>query len=78
MLMAERRTDTFFKVFYDRMKEAQMEIKNTVSVNTTDTQHKTPDKDKDDKKKRKIWVTMYRMSAYTENICPCTTRQAQC
>lgn len=52
MLMAEKRTDTFFKVFYDRMKEAQQEIKNTVTVNTTDTQRKAPDKEKDDKKKR--------------------------
>ena len=50
--MSDKRTDTFFKVFYDRMKDAQQEIKNTVTVNTTNTQHK-PDKEKEDKRRRK-------------------------
>ncbi|XP_070192864.1 inositol 1,4,5-trisphosphate-gated calcium channel ITPR1-like isoform X2 [Littorina saxatilis] len=52
MLMSDKRTDTFFKVFYDRMKDAQQEIKNTVSVNTTDTQRKPLDKDKEEKRRR--------------------------
>ncbi|XP_076468931.1 inositol 1,4,5-trisphosphate-gated calcium channel ITPR1-like isoform X4 [Babylonia areolata] len=53
MLMSDKRTDTFFKVFFDRMKDAQVEIKNTVSVNTTDTQqHKPSDKEKEDKRRR--------------------------
>ena len=52
MLMSDKRTDIFFKVFYDRMKDAQQEIKNTVTVNTTNTQRK-PDKEKEDKRRRK-------------------------
>lgn len=51
-LTSDKRSDVFFKVFYDRMKEAQQEIKNTVSVNTTETQLKPLEKDKDDKRKR--------------------------
>nr|KAG5704618.1 hypothetical protein BaRGS_031882 [Batillaria attramentaria] len=51
-LMSDKRSDIFFKVFFDRMKDAQQEIKNTVSVNTSDTQHKAPDKDKEEKKKK--------------------------
>ncbi|XP_064604842.1 inositol 1,4,5-trisphosphate receptor-like isoform X2 [Liolophura sinensis] len=36
-LTKDKNTEKFFKVFYDRMKEAQTEIKNTVSVNTGDS-----------------------------------------
>ena len=40
------RTCSFFKVFYDKMSEAQSEIKSTVTVNTTDIATRAHD-DKD-------------------------------
>ncbi len=36
-LTDDKNSEKFFKVFNDRMREAQAEIKNTVSVNTGDT-----------------------------------------
>ncbi len=35
-MMIDKNTEKLFKVFYDRMREAQAEIKATVSVNTAD------------------------------------------
>ncbi|KAG7278868.1 hypothetical protein CRUP_036382 [Coryphaenoides rupestris] len=35
-LMADKKSEKFFRVFYDRMKLAQLEIKATVTVNTSD------------------------------------------
>ena len=75
--MSDKRTDTFFKVFYDRMKDAEQEIKNTVTVNTTDTQRKPPDKEKDDKRKRKeswtitcLWFIEEQMACCHSEFCP--------
>ncbi|XP_071082812.1 inositol 1,4,5-trisphosphate-gated calcium channel ITPR1-like isoform X3 [Haliotis cracherodii] len=36
-LRTDKNTEKFFKVFHDRMKEAEQEIRNTVTVNTGDT-----------------------------------------
>ena len=36
-LEKDKDSETFFKVFYDRVREAQAEIKATVSVNTSDS-----------------------------------------
>ena len=36
-LTNDKNSEKFFKVFYDRMREAQAEIKATVSVNTGDS-----------------------------------------
>ncbi|XP_041347721.1 inositol 1,4,5-trisphosphate receptor type 1-like isoform X3 [Gigantopelta aegis] len=44
--------EVFFKVFYDRMKDAQQEIKNTVSVNMTDGENKIATTDKSVKGKK--------------------------
>ncbi|XP_061076767.1 inositol 1,4,5-trisphosphate receptor type 1 isoform X1 [Conger conger] len=49
-LTEDKKSEKFFKVFYERMKLAQQEIKATVSVNTSDLGSKkkddeTPDKD---------------------------------
>ncbi|KAA0713050.1 Inositol 1,4,5-trisphosphate receptor type 1 IP3 receptor isoform 1 [Triplophysa tibetana] len=49
-LTEDKNSETFFRVFYDRMKAAQVEIKATVSVNTSDLGNKrcddnAPDKD---------------------------------
>lgn len=54
-LTTDKNSEKFFKVFYDRMREAQAEIKATVSVNTGDgLSAKQEDKDpgKDDTKKK--------------------------
>ncbi|PVD24858.1 hypothetical protein C0Q70_15345 [Pomacea canaliculata] len=56
-LMSDKRSDTFFKVFYDRMKDAQQEIKNTITVNTSDSQQRHPDRDKEEKRKRAQRIT---------------------
>ncbi|KAK9889429.1 hypothetical protein WA026_004699 [Henosepilachna vigintioctopunctata] len=40
---------TFFKVFYDKMKDAQVEIKSTVTVNTSDISTKTHEDKQDGK-----------------------------
>jgi len=49
------KSEKFFKVFYERMKLAQQEIKATVSVNTSDLGSKKdeepPDKDTPARKK---------------------------
>uniref|UniRef100_A0A8C5BNK4 Inositol 1,4,5-trisphosphate receptor n=1 Tax=Gadus morhua TaxID=8049 RepID=A0A8C5BNK4_GADMO len=49
-LTADKKSEKFFRVFYDRMKLAQLEIKATVTVNTSDLGNRkrddeTPDKD---------------------------------
>ncbi len=36
-LTTDKNSEKFFKVFYDRMREAQAEIKATVTVNTGDS-----------------------------------------
>lgn len=48
--MEDKKSEKFFRVFYDRMKAAQLEIKATVTVNTSDLGNKrrddhAPDKD---------------------------------
>ncbi|GFO15669.1 inositol 1,4,5-trisphosphate receptor type 1, partial [Plakobranchus ocellatus] len=49
-LTTDKDADIFFKVFFDRMRDAQAEIRNTVTVNTSDTEHK-PHKEEEKKKK---------------------------
>ncbi|KAJ8370535.1 hypothetical protein SKAU_G00105630 [Synaphobranchus kaupii] len=44
-LTDDKKSETFFKVFYDRMKLAQQEIKATVTVNTSDLGNKKKDED---------------------------------
>ncbi|KAK6175051.1 hypothetical protein SNE40_013589 [Patella caerulea] len=36
-LSHDKSSETFYRTFYDRMKEAELEIKNTITVNTSDT-----------------------------------------
>lgn len=42
-LTEDKKSERFFKVFYDRMKVAQQEIKATVTVNTSDLGNKKKD-----------------------------------
>ncbi|XP_072755424.1 inositol 1,4,5-trisphosphate receptor-like isoform X3 [Anoplolepis gracilipes] len=44
-LMGGDLSQSFFKVFYDKMKDAQQEIKSTVTVNTSDMAAKAQDKE---------------------------------
>ncbi|XP_051776949.1 inositol 1,4,5-trisphosphate receptor type 1-like isoform X1 [Erpetoichthys calabaricus] len=48
-LTEDRKSEKFFKVFYDRMKLAQQEIKATVTVNTSDLGNKKKDDDSSDR-----------------------------
>lgn len=47
-------SQSFFKVFYDKMKDAQQEIKSTVTVNTSDIATKTNESKQDAKEMDKI------------------------
>ncbi|CAL8335835.1 unnamed protein product [Lota lota] len=48
-LMADKKSEKFFRVFYERMKLAQLEIKATVTVNTSDLGNRKRDDDALDK-----------------------------
>uniref|UniRef100_A0A673IT60 Inositol 1,4,5-trisphosphate receptor n=1 Tax=Sinocyclocheilus rhinocerous TaxID=307959 RepID=A0A673IT60_9TELE len=48
-LTGDSKSEKFFKVFYERMKLAQQEIKATVTVNTSDLGSKRKDEDANDK-----------------------------
>lgn len=55
-LTGDNKSEKFFKVFYERMKLAQQEIKATVTVNTSDLgskkkEEEPPDKDMPMRKK---------------------------
>jgi len=47
--MADKKSEKFFRVFYDRMKLAQLEIKATVTVNTSDLGNRKRDDEAQDK-----------------------------
>lgn len=44
LMMGDNKSEKFFKVFNDRMKEAQADIKATVSVNVGEMTHKANEK----------------------------------
>ncbi|XP_069499603.1 inositol 1,4,5-trisphosphate-gated calcium channel ITPR1 isoform X3 [Ambystoma mexicanum] len=48
-LTEDKKSEKFFKVFYDRMKVAQQEIKATVTVNTSDLGNKKKDDESSEK-----------------------------
>lgn len=48
-LTEDKKSEKFFRVFYDRMKLAQLEIKATVTVNTSDLGNRKRDDDSQDK-----------------------------
>ncbi|KAM9750737.1 inositol 1,4,5-trisphosphate-gated calcium channel ITPR3 isoform 2-T2 [Menidia menidia] len=45
LMMGDNKSEKFFKVLHDRMKEAQMDIKATVSVNVGEMTHKASEKE---------------------------------
>nr|XP_057941160.1 inositol 1,4,5-trisphosphate receptor type 3 [Doryrhamphus excisus] len=47
LMMGDNKSEKFFKVLHDRMKEAQTDIKATVSVNVGEMTHKANEKDLD-------------------------------
>ncbi|TMS16396.1 Inositol 1,4,5-trisphosphate receptor type 3 [Larimichthys crocea] len=47
LMMGDNKSEKFFKVLHDRMKEAQMDIKATVSVNVGEMTHKANEKELD-------------------------------
>lgn len=44
-MMGDNKSEKFFKVLHDRMKEAQTDIKATVSVNVGEMTHKANEKE---------------------------------
>lgn len=48
-LTEDKKSEKFFRVFYDRMKLAQLEIKATVTVNTSDLGNRKRDDESQDK-----------------------------
>ena len=44
-MMGDNKSEKFFKVFHDRMKEAQTDIKATVSVNVSEMTYKANEKE---------------------------------
>uniref|UniRef100_A0A4W5LLY1 Inositol 1,4,5-trisphosphate receptor n=1 Tax=Hucho hucho TaxID=62062 RepID=A0A4W5LLY1_9TELE len=73
-LTGENKSEMFFKVFYERMKLAQQEIKATVTVNTSDLGSKKKDEEPPDKdtpttkgKKGKV-VAMVAVAVVTEEV----------
>ncbi|XP_062854005.1 inositol 1,4,5-trisphosphate receptor type 1 [Trichomycterus rosablanca] len=62
-LTEDKKSEKFFRVFYDRMKAAQLEIKATVTVNTSDLGNKrrddhAPDRDTPQRRRGKDSVIM--------------------
>ncbi|KAH0948674.1 hypothetical protein HN011_002941 [Eciton burchellii] len=53
-LMGGDLSQSFFKVFYDKMKDSQQEIKSTVTVNTSDMAAKAHEEGKDSKEMDKL------------------------
>lgn len=47
LMMGDNKSEKFFKVFHDRMKEAQTDIKATVSVNVGEVTNKATEKQLD-------------------------------
>lgn len=45
LMMGDNKSEKFFKVLHDRMKEAQTDIKATVSVNVGEMTHKASEKE---------------------------------
>jgi len=45
LMMGDNKSEKFFKVLHDRMKEAQMDIKATVTVNVGEMTHKANEKE---------------------------------
>lgn len=41
--MGDNKSEKFFKVFYDRMRTAQLDVKATTSVNVGEMSHKAKD-----------------------------------
>ncbi|XP_051562764.1 inositol 1,4,5-trisphosphate receptor type 1 isoform X1 [Myxocyprinus asiaticus] len=54
-LTEDKNSEKFFRVFYDRMKAAQLEIKATVTVNTSDLGNKRRDDNSPDKDTPQRW-----------------------
>uniref|UniRef100_A0A669BSQ0 Inositol 1,4,5-trisphosphate receptor n=1 Tax=Oreochromis niloticus TaxID=8128 RepID=A0A669BSQ0_ORENI len=72
-LTEDKKSEKFFRVFYDRMKSAQLEIKATVTVNTSDLGNRKRDDDSQDKdppvrKKGQRSPVGFSMSLYSKRL----------
>uniref|UniRef100_A0A8B9C8X9 Inositol 1,4,5-trisphosphate receptor n=1 Tax=Anser brachyrhynchus TaxID=132585 RepID=A0A8B9C8X9_9AVES len=79
-LTEDKKSEKFFKVFYDRMKVAQQEIKATVTVNTSDLGNKKKDEDSDrdvpTRKKEEVRDQLLEASAATRKAYSTYRREA--
>uniref|UniRef100_A0A8C4PNU8 Inositol 1,4,5-trisphosphate receptor n=1 Tax=Equus asinus asinus TaxID=83772 RepID=A0A8C4PNU8_EQUAS len=79
-LTEDKKSEKFFKVFYDRMKVAQQEIKATVTVNTSDLGNKKKDdeidRDAPSRKKDEIIHVKHLIMAYQLLEASAATRKA--
>uniref|UniRef100_A0A671XHQ3 Inositol 1,4,5-trisphosphate receptor n=1 Tax=Sparus aurata TaxID=8175 RepID=A0A671XHQ3_SPAAU len=81
-LTGDNKSEKFFKVFYERMKLAQQEIKATVTVNTSDLGSKKkdeepPDKDTPARKKEEVKEQLVEASAVTKKAFTTYRREAE-
>uniref|UniRef100_A0A8C0KRR8 Inositol 1,4,5-trisphosphate receptor n=1 Tax=Canis lupus dingo TaxID=286419 RepID=A0A8C0KRR8_CANLU len=77
-LTEDKKSEKFFKVFYDRMKVAQQEIKATVTVNTSDLGNKKKDDetDRDAPSRKKGKYQLLEASAATRKAFSSFRREA--
>uniref|UniRef100_A0A674C4R5 Inositol 1,4,5-trisphosphate receptor n=1 Tax=Salmo trutta TaxID=8032 RepID=A0A674C4R5_SALTR len=67
-LTGENKSEMFFKVFYERMKLAQQEIKATVTVNTSDLGSKKKEEDAN-------WGPMMKLTFCELQLCSCEVKE---
>uniref|UniRef100_A0A7N8X7Y2 Inositol 1,4,5-trisphosphate receptor n=1 Tax=Mastacembelus armatus TaxID=205130 RepID=A0A7N8X7Y2_9TELE len=78
-LTGDNKSEKFFKVFYERMKLAQQEIKATVTVNTSDLGSKKKDEDQSEARRAGIEVKeqLVEASAVTKKAFTTYRREAE-
>uniref|UniRef100_A0A8C7FLM6 Inositol 1,4,5-trisphosphate receptor n=1 Tax=Oncorhynchus kisutch TaxID=8019 RepID=A0A8C7FLM6_ONCKI len=76
-LTGENKSEMFFKVFYERMKLAQQEIKATVTVNTSDLGSKKKDEEPPDKDTPTVKEQLVEASTVTKKAFTTYRREAE-
>lgn len=68
-MMGDNKSEKFFKVLHDRMKEAQTDIKATVSVNVGEMTYKANEKELETGKTR-TWTRLRALVASVHHAAP--------
>lgn len=69
-MMGDNKSEKFFKVLHDRMKEAQTDIKATVSVNVGEMTYKANEKELETGKTWTFWTVVTWCDAASNAGCP--------